>query len=151
MFKLSEGDKAPDFFGNNQHGNQISLVDFQQKKVILYFYPKDNTPGCTAQACNLTENIKEFKNKGYEILGVSPDNQKSHLKFSEKYNLSFDLIVDDTKSICKLYGVWGKKKFMGREYEGVHRTTFIINEEQKIEKIITKVDTKNHTNQILSL
>ena len=151
MLKLSEGDKAPDFFGNNQYGNQISLVDFQQKKVILYFYPKDNTPGCTAQACNLTENINQFKNKGYEILGVSPDNQKSHLKFSEKYNLAFDLIVDDTKSICKLYGVWGKKKFMGREYEGVHRTTFIINEEQKIEKIITKVDTKNHTNQILSL
>ena len=103
MLKLSEGDKAPDFFGNNQHGNQISLVDFKEKKVVLYFYPKDNTPGCTAQACNLTENIKKFKNKGYEVLGVSPDSQKSHLKFFEKYNLAFDLIVDETKSICKLY------------------------------------------------
>ena len=149
MLKLSEGEKAPDFFGNNQNGDQVSLVDFKGKKIVLYFYPKDNTPGCTAQACNLSENIQKLKNKGYSVLGVSPDNEKSHLKFINKYNLPFDLIVDETKSICNIYGVWGKKKFMGREYEGVHRTTFIINEEGVIEKIINKVDTKNHTDQIL--
>ncbi len=149
MLKLSQGDKAPDFFGNNQNGKQISLLDFKGKKLVLYFYPKDNTPGCTNQACNLSDNIMELRKKGYEVLGVSPDNEKSHLKFISKYNLAFDLIVDESKSICKLFGIWGIKKFMGREYEGVHRTTFIINEESKIEKIITKVDTKNHTDQIL--
>lgn len=149
MLKLSEGEKAPEFFGNNQNGEQISLIDFKGKKVVLYFYPKDNTPGCTAQACNLSENIQDLEKRGYIVLGVSPDNEKSHLKFIDKYNLPFDLIVDETKSICKLYGVWGKKKFMGREYEGVHRTTFVINKEGNIEKIITKVDTKNHTDQIL--
>jgi len=149
MLKLSQGDKAPDFFGNNQNGKQISLLDFKGKKLVLYFYPKDNTPGCTNQACNLSDNIMELRKKGYEVLGVSPDNEKSHLKFISKYDLAFDLIVDESKSICKLFGVWGMKKFMGREYEGVHRTTFIINEEGKIEKIITKVDTKNHTDQIL--
>tara|TARA_S200000501_G_C20782506_1_gene725679 strand:- start:27 stop:476 length:450 start_codon:yes stop_codon:yes gene_type:complete len=149
MLKLSQGDKAPDFFGNNQNGKQISLLDFKGKKLVLYFYPKDNTPGCTNQACNLSDNIMQLRKKGYEVLGVSPDNEKSHLKFISKYNLAFDLIVDESKSICKLFGVWGMKKFMGREYEGVHRTTFIINEEGKIEKIITKVDTKNHTDQIL--
>ena len=149
MLKLSQGDKAPDFFGNNQNGKQVSLLDFKGKKLVLYFYPKDNTPGCTNQACNLSDNIMELRKKGYEVLGVSPDNEKSHLKFISKYNLAFDLIVDESKSICKLFGVWGMKKFMGREYEGVHRTTFIINEEGKIEKIITKVDTKNHTDQII--
>ncbi len=149
MKRLSEGQKAPDFFGKNQHGNQISLADFHGKKVVLYFYPKDNTPGCTAQACNLNENIEKLKNNGYEVLGVSPDNEKSHLKFIEKYNLGFNLMVDEDKSICILYGVWGKKKFMGKEYDGVHRTTFIIDQLGNIEKIITKVDTKNHTEQIL--
>ena len=149
MLQLSKGDKAPVFFGNNQNGKQISLVDFKGKKVVLYFYPKDSTPGCTAQACNLSENINSLRNNGFEVLGVSPDNEKSHLKFINKYSLAFDLIVDESKSICKLYGVWGNKKFMGREYEGVHRTTFIINEEGYIEKVINKVDTKNHTDQIL--
>ena len=103
MVTLAEGDKAPDFFGINQHGDQVSLVDFKGKKLILYFYPKDNTPGCTAQACNLSGNIEKLKNIGFEILGVSPDNQKSHLKFIEKYNLEFDLLVDESKSVCKLY------------------------------------------------
>ena len=149
MKKLSEGQKAPDFFGKNQNGNQISLGDLVGKKVVLYFYPKDNTPGCTAQACNLTDNIKELRDNGYEVFGVSPDSEKSHLKFIEKYNLGFDLIVDEDKSICMLYGVWGEKKFMGRDYDGVHRTTFIINEVGNIEKIITKVNTKNHSQQIL--
>ncbi len=149
MIKLSKGDKAPDFFGINQYDDQVSLADFKGRKLILYFYPKDNTPGCTAQACNLSENIEKLKNTGFEVLGISPDNQKSHLKFIEKYNLGFDLLVDESKSVCKLYGVWGIKKFMGREYEGVHRTTFIIDSEGTIEKIITKVDTKNHTDQIL--
>ena len=149
MLKLKEGQKAPIFSAKNQNGNNISLTQFLGKKVVLYFYPKDNTPGCTAQACNLSENIDNLKNNGFIVLGVSPDSEKSHLKFISKYNLSFDLIVDESKSICKLYGVWGPKKFMGREYDGVHRTTFLIDENGLIDKIITKVNTKNHTEQIL--
>ena len=149
MLELKEGQKAPIFSAKNQNGNNISLTQFLGKKVVLYFYPKDNTPGCTAQACNLSENIDNLKKNGYVVLGVSPDSEKSHLKFISKYNLSFDLIVDESKSICKLYGVWGPKKFMGREYDGVHRTTFLIDENGLIDKIITKVNTKNHTEQIL--
>lgn len=149
MLELKEGQKAPIFSAKNQNGNNISLTQFLGKKVVLYFYPKDNTPGCTAQACNLSENIDNLKKNGFIVLGVSPDNEKSHLKFISKYNLSFDLIVDESKSICKLYGVWGPKKFMGREYDGVHRTTFLIDENGLIDKIITKVNTKNHTEQIL--
>lgn len=149
MLELKEGQKAPIFSAKNQNGNNISLTQFLGKKVVLYFYPKDNTPGCTAQACNLSENIDNLKKNGFIVLGVSPDSEKSHLKFISKYNLSFDLIVDESKSICKLYGVWGPKKFMGREYDGVHRTTFLIDENGLIEKIITKVNTKNHTEQIL--
>ncbi len=149
MLKLKEGQKAPIFSAKNQKGNNISLTQFLGKKVVLYFYPKDNTPGCTAQACNLSENIDNLKKNGFIVLGVSPDSEKSHLKFISKYNLSFDLIVDESKSICKLYGVWGPKKFMGREYDGVHRTTFLIDENGLIDKIITKVNTKNHTEQIL--
>ena len=149
MLKLKEGQKAPIFSAKNQNGNNISLTQFLGKKVVLFFYPKDNTPGCTAQACNLSENIDNLKKNGFIVLGVSPDSEKSHLKFISKYNLSFDLIVDESKSICKLYGVWGPKKFMGREYDGVHRTTFLIDENGLIDKIITKVNTKNHTEQIL--
>ena len=149
MLELKEGQKAPIFSAKNQNGNDISLTQFLGKKVVLYFYPKDNTPGCTAQACNLSENIDNLKKNGFIVLGVSPDSEKSHLKFISKYNLSFDLIVDESKSICKLYGVWGPKKFMGREYDGVHRTTFLIDENGLIDKIITKVNTKNHTEQIL--
>lgn len=149
MLELKEGQKAPIFSAKNQNGNDISLTQFLGKKVVLYFYPKDNTPGCTAQACNLSENIDNLKKNGFIVLGVSPDSEKSHLKFISKYNLSFDLIVDESKSICKLYGVWGPKKFMGREYDGVHRTTFLIDENGFIDKIITKVNTKNHTEQIL--
>ena len=149
MLELKEGQKAPIFSAKNQNGNNISLTQFLGKKVVLYFYPKDNTPGCTAQACNLSENIDNLKKNGFIVLGVSPDSEKSHLKFISKYSLSFDLIVDESKSICKLYGVWGPKKFMGREYDGVHRTTFLIDENGLIDKIITKVNTKNHTEQIL--
>ena len=149
MLEIKEGQKAPIFSAKNQNGNNISLTQFLGKKVVLYFYPKDNTPGCTAQACNLSENIDNLKKNGFIVLGVSPDSEKSHLKFISKYNLSFDLIVDESKSICKLYGVWGPKKFMGREYDGVHRTTFLIDENGLIDKIITKVNTKNHTEQIL--
>ena len=149
MLELKEGQRAPIFSAKNQNGNDISLTQFFRKKSSFIFLSKDNTPGCTAQACNLSENIDNLKKNGFIVLGVSPDSEKSHLKFISKYNLSFDLIVDESKSICKLYGVWGPKKFMGREYDGVHRTTFLIDENGLIDKIITKVNTKNHTEQIL--
>ena len=151
MHQLSIGQKAPGFSAKNQNGKVISLVDFKGKKMVLYFYPKDNTPGCTTQACNLTENIQTLKKEGYIVLGVSPDGEKSHIKFIDKYKLQFDLLVDEKKELCNTYGVWGKKKFMGREYDGVHRTTFIIDEHGTIERIINKVETKNHSQQILEL
>ena len=146
---LKIGDKAPDFKGTNQNGEIISLADLKGKKVVLYFYPKDNTPGCTAEACNLKDNCERFKSKGYEIIGVSADNEKSHKKFSDKYNLPFNIIADIDKSIIKSYNVWGKKSMYGKEYEGINRTTYIISEKGIIEDIITKVDTKNHTFQII--
>tara|TARA_B110000444_G_scaffold65061_1_gene60924 strand:+ start:260 stop:721 length:462 start_codon:yes stop_codon:yes gene_type:complete len=149
MTHLIEGDVAPKFKSLNQHSESISLSDFKNKKIILFFYPKDNTPGCTAEACDLNNNYMDLKNKGYEIIGVSPDNEKSHVKFISKYNLSFNLIADVDKELCVAYGVWGKKKFMGREYEGVNRTTFIINQDHIIEKVFTKVNTKNHSQQII--
>ena len=151
MNQLSIGQEAPKFSAKNQMGELISLDNFKGSKVILYFYPKDNTPGCTAQACNLTENISALKKKGFVVLGVSPDGEKSHNKFIEKYNLQFDLLVDEDKILCNAFGVWGRKKFMGREYDGVHRTTFIINEKGIIDQIITKVETKRHSQQILEL
>ena len=151
MNKLSIGQVAPKFSAKNQKGELITLDKFKGCKVILYFYPKDNTPGCTAQACNLTENISALKKKGFVVLGVSPDGEKSHNKFIEKYNLQFDLLVDEDKILCNAFGVWGRKKFMGREYDGVHRTTFIINEKGIIDQIITKVETKRHSQQILEL
>ena len=152
MNQLSIGQKAPDFSAKNQNGKIISLVDFKgKKKVVLYFYPKDSTPGCTAQACNLTENIQTLKKEGYIVLGVSPDGETSHIKFIDKYKLQFDLLVDEQKELCNTYGVWKKKKFMGREYDGVHRTTFIIDKNGAIERIINKVETKNHSQQILEL
>ncbi len=150
MVKLIEGIQAPDFSGKNQFGKEISLADFIGKKLVLYFYPKDNTPGCTAEACNLNDNYEAFLAKGYEVVGVSPDSQKSHQNFAEKYGLRFNLISDPDKSILENYGVWGEKKMYGKAYMGVLRTTFIINEKGLIEKIIEKVDTKNHTDQILA-
>lgn len=147
--KLKQGRKAPDFKFINKSGKEQSLSDLKGKKVVLYFYPKDSTPGCTAQACNLRDNYAALKRKGYVILGVSADSEKLHQKFTEKYDLPFTLIPDTDKTIIGKYDVWGKKKFMGREYEGIVRTTFVIDEEGKIEKILTDIDTKNHTDQIL--
>jgi len=150
MVNLKEGDVAPDFTAENQDGKEIKLSGLKGKKVILYFYPKDNTPGCTAEACNLRDNYDELTKKGFEVIGVSPDDEKSHAKFIAKYNLNFNLVADTSKNIMKQYGAWGPKKMMGKEYEGVLRTTFIINEEGKIELIITKVNTGNHAEQILT-
>ncbi|MBV2246966.1 MAG: thioredoxin-dependent thiol peroxidase [Lentimicrobium sp.] len=150
MTKLNEGDMAPAIHAVDQHGNEINLENFKGHKVVLYFYPKDNTPGCTAQACNLRDNYDDMLKQGYKIIGVSPDSEKSHQKFAQKYNLPFPLIPDPDKEIIKAYGVWGRKKFMGKEYDGVFRTTFIIDEAGKIESIINKVDTKNHAVQILN-
>ena len=146
---LKEGDKAPDFQGVDQNEKTISLSDYKGKKLILYFYPKDDTPGCTAEACNLRDNFSVLKKEGFELLGVSPDDPKKHKKFIDKYSLPFPLIADTEKEILNAYGVWGPKKFMGREYDGVHRTTFVIDEAGKIEKIIAKVNTKAHAEQIL--
>lgn len=149
MVKLSAGDKAPEFSGTDQTGNSVSLEAQKGNKVVLYFYPKDDTPGCTAEACSLRDNYDRMLHLGYKVVGVSPDNEKSHLKFAEKYKLPFPLIADPDKKIINAYGVWGKKKFMGREYEGVIRTTFIIDEAGVISEIIEKVDTKKHAEQIL--
>ena len=149
MISLNVGDKAPDFVALNEFGQSISLSNFLGKKVILYFYPKDMTPGCTAESCNLGENYKLLQEKGFIVLGVSPDSSKSHQKFIDKYNLPFSLIADEDKAVIKAFGVWGPKKFMGKEYDGVHRTTFVIDEDGVIEKVFSKVKTKDHTNQIL--
>lgn len=148
MAKLKSGDKAPDFEGINQNGEKISLSGFAGKKLILYFYPKDNTPGCTAQACNLNENYQTWLDKGFEVVGVSPDSVGSHQKFMNKYGLKFNLIADEKKEILEAYGVWGEKKMYGRTYMGVFRTTFVIDEKGFITEVFDKVDTKNHTDQI---
>jgi len=149
MTKLKPGDPAPEIEAVDQDGNPLSLKKFRGSKVVLYFYPKDDTPGCTAEACNLRDNYKLLTGKGFKILGVSADDEVRHKKFIEKYTLPFPLIPDKEKKILKDYGVWGMKKNYGKEYEGIIRTTFIISEEGKIERIIAKVDTKNHTAQIL--
>jgi thioredoxin-dependent peroxiredoxin len=150
MSYLKVGDTAPDFTAKNQDGKEIRLSDFKGKKVILYFYPKDDTPGCTAEACNLRDNYEDLTKKGFEVIGVSPDGEQSHGKFITKYNLQFNLVADTSKTILKQYGAWGMKKNYGKEYEGVLRTTYIIDEKGKIEKVIEKVDTGNHTSQILT-
>ena len=147
--RLKAGDTAPDFEGKDQYGNLISLSSFKDKKVILYFYPKDNTPGCTAQACNLRDNYAVLKKKGYIIIGISADDEKKHKKFSDKYQLPFPLIADTDKKIIEAYDVWGPKKFMGIVFDGINRTTFVIDEKGKIEKVILDVKTKTHTEQIL--
>ncbi|SEW15461.1 peroxiredoxin Q/BCP [Chitinophaga sp. YR573] len=151
MTHLKEGDKAPVFKGKDQSGKELTLSDLKGKKVILYFYPKDMTPGCTAQACNLRDNYDALLKKGYAVVGVSVDGEKSHQKFAEKYDLPFPLLADDNKEIVTQYGVFGEKQMMGKTYDGVYRTTFLINENGVIDKIIKKPDTKNHTEQILSL
>ncbi|MCO5261062.1 MAG: thioredoxin-dependent thiol peroxidase [Crocinitomicaceae bacterium] len=151
MKKLTIGDKAPGFSGLDQQGNTINLTDYKGQKVVLYFYPKDNTPGCTAQACNLRDNESILLEKNIKVIGVSADSVISHDKFSTKYHLNFPIIADTEKIILTSYGVWGEKKFMGRTYNGIHRTTFLINEDQQIIDIITKPNTKNHTEEILKL
>jgi len=146
---IKVGDKAPDFKGKDQNGKSISLKDFKGKKIVLYFYPKDDTPGCTAQACNLRDNYSVLIKKGYQVIGVSADDEKKHLKFIEKYQLPFPLIADVNLEIIKKYDVWGTKKFMGKVYDGIIRTTFVIDEKGKIEEVITDVKTKEHTAQII--
>ncbi|MDH5379264.1 MAG: thioredoxin-dependent thiol peroxidase [Cyclobacteriaceae bacterium] len=146
---LQAGDKAPDFKVNDENGNPTSLSDFKGKKIVLFFYPKDSTPGCTAEACNLRDNYDLFKSKGYEILGVSTDSEKSHLKFIEKQSLPFRLLADTEKEIHEKYGTWIEKSMYGRKYMGTNRVTFIIDESGTIENIIEKVKTKDHTAQIL--
>lgn len=146
---LKAGDKAPYFEGKDQNGNTIKLDDFTGKNLVLYFYPKDSTPGCTAEACDLRDNYERFISKGYAVIGVSKDSEKSHQKFIEKYNLPFPLIADTETKIMQDYQSWGQKKFMGREYMGTLRRTFVINGNGVIDQIIDKVDTKAHTAQIL--
>lgn len=148
MEKLKPGDIAPAFTAKDQDGNEITLSGLKGKRIILYFYPKDNTSGCTAEACSLRDGKSELEKMGFKIIGVSPDSEKSHQKFIEKQNLNFTLLSDPDHAVALAYGVWGPKKFMGREYEGILRTTFIIDADGKIEKIFDKVDTKRHFEQI---
>ena len=149
MAILNEGTKAPDFKGLDQNGNEVSLNDFLGKKLILYFYPKDDTPGCTKEACNLRDNHSLLLEKGYAVLGVSPDNENSHQKFISKYQLPFSLIADKDKSIMNTYGTWGEKNMYGKIVEGVLRTTYVIDEAGTIHKVFKKVQTDTHTEQIL--
>ncbi len=144
------GDPAPDFNARDQDGNAIALSDFKGKKLVLYFYPKDDTPGCTAQACDLRDNYQHMLAKGYAVVGVSVDDEKSHRKFIEKYKLPFPLIADTDHAVVDAYGMWVEKNMYGRKYMGTARTTFVIDEEGKIEEIISKVKTKAHTEQILN-
>ena len=151
MTHLKEGDKAPDFTSTDQQGNTISLKDYKGKKVILYFYPKDNTPGCTKEACNLRDNHKALTDKGFVVLGVSIDSEKSHQKFITKFDLPFALLADTEKEIVTKYNVWGEKSMYGRTYEGTYRYTYIIDGEGKIENVITKVKSGEHAEQVLAL
>jgi peroxiredoxin Q/BCP len=145
-----EGTKAPDFKASTQDGNTISLKDLRGKQVVLYFYPKDDTPGCTKEACGFRDGWKKFEKADVVVLGVSPDSEKSHKKFSEKYELPFVLLADEDRSIIKKYNVWGEKQFMGRKYMGVHRTTFLIDKNGMIQKVWPKVKAEEHANEVLS-
>ncbi|GAA3790330.1 thioredoxin-dependent thiol peroxidase [Corallibacter vietnamensis] len=149
MTSLKIGDKAPEFSAQDQDGNTISLSDYKGKKLVVFFYPKASTPGCTAEACNLSDNYDRFKAQGYDIIGVSADSAKRQSNFKNKYGFPYPLLADEDKTVINAFGVWGPKKFMGREYDGIHRTTFIIDEQGVIEDIISKVKTKEHTSQIL--
>jgi peroxiredoxin Q/BCP len=150
MISLKKGDKAPDFSGFDQDSKFHQLEDYAGKKLVVFFYPKADTPGCTAEACDLRDNFEHFKVNNYELLGVSADSAKAQSKFKDKFKLPFPLLADEDKSVIQAFGVWGPKKFMGREYEGINRTTFIINEEGIIEEVITDVKTKAHSAQILT-
>lgn len=149
MNTLKAGDKAPEFVAQDQDGNEIKLADYKGKKLVVFFYPKASTPGCTAEACNLNDNFARFQEQGYEILGVSADSAKRQSNFKNKYGFQYPLLADEDKKVIEAFGVWGPKKFMGKEYDGIHRTTFIINQEGIIEEVISKVKTKDHTSQIL--
>ena len=151
MSKLKEGDKAPDFTAKDQNGKTVSLADFKGKTVILYFYPKDDTPGCTAEACDFRDNYQSLVGKGFEVIGVSTDDEKSHKKFETKYQLPFPLIADESKDIVEAYGVWGEKNMYGKVYMGTMRTTFIIDANGIIKKVINKVDTKASSQQVLDI
>ncbi|MFT6837071.1 MAG: peroxiredoxin Q/BCP [Sediminicola sp.] len=149
MNTLKEGDKVPAFTSQDQDGNSISLSDYAGKKLIVFFYPRANTPGCTAEACNLRDNYAELKRQGYELLGVSEDTQTKQQNFKNKFEFPFPLLADEDHTVINTFGVWGPKKFMGKEYDGIHRKTFIINEKGVLTKVIDKVKTKDHAAQIL--
>jgi len=149
MTTLTKGDKAPEFSGPDQDGKIHTLGDYKGKKLVVFFYPKADTPGCTAEACDLRDNYNRFQALGFELLGVSADNAKKQAKFKEKYNLPFPLLADENKEVINAFGVWGPKKFMGRLFDGIHRTTFVIDENGVIEDVITAVKTKAHTEQII--
>lgn len=149
MTTLKKGDKAPKFSALDQDGTLHKLSDYNGKKLVVFFYPKASTPGCTAEACNLSDNFELFKKNNYAILGVSADSQKAQAKFKEKYNFPFPLLADEDKTVCNAFGIWGPKKFMGKEYDGIHRTTFVIDENGILDEVITDVKTKEHAAQIL--
>jgi peroxiredoxin Q/BCP len=149
MTSLQKGDKAPNFSGTDQDGNVHTLADYKGKKLVVFFYPKADTPGCTAEACDLRDNFERFKANNYALLGVSADSAKAQSKFKNKYEFPFPLLADEDKVVIQAFGVWGPKKFMGKEYDGIHRTTFVINEEGVIDEVIAAVKTKEHAAQIL--
>ncbi|HEU4788172.1 MAG TPA: thioredoxin-dependent thiol peroxidase [Flavobacterium sp.] len=149
MTTLKKGDKAPQFSGVDQDGKLHQLADYTGKKLVVFFYPKASTPGCTTEACDLRDNFERFKANNYELLGVSADSAKAQTKFRDKYELPFPLLADEDKSVINAFGVWGPKKFMGREYDGIHRTTFVIDENGIIDEVISEVKTKAHADQIL--
>jgi thioredoxin-dependent peroxiredoxin len=151
MAKLKEGEKAPDFTAKDQNGNTVSLSDYKGKNIILYFYPKDDTPGCTAEACDFRDNYQSLLSKGFQVIGVSIDTEKSHKKFETKYSLPFPLIADPEQQIVEAYGVWVEKSMYGKTYMGTARTTFIIDEDGMIKKVIEKVDSKNASQQVLDV
>ena len=151
MITLQEGDKAPAFVGKDQNGNKVSLANFKGKKVVLFFYPEDDTPTCTIQACNLRDNYGLLKKHGFEVLGISPDDEKKHKKFEAKFNLPFTLIADPEHKIIDKYGVWGEKKLYGREYMGLHRTTFVLDEKGIIRKIFLRPKNKAHADEIIRM
>lgn len=149
MKTLKEGEKVPQFTTKDQDGNEVKLSDYQGSKLVVFFYPKANTPGCTAEACNLRDNYKELQEAGYQLLGVSADSQKKQSNFRDKYQFPFPLLADEDHTVINTFGVWGPKKFMGREYDGIHRKTFVIDEQGVVERVIDKVKTKDHAAQIL--
>lgn len=151
MKTLKEGSKVPNFSVNDQDGNLVTLTDYLGKKLVVFFYPKANTPGCTAEACNLRDHYKELQDKGYEILGVSADSEKRQSNFKDKFKFQFPLLADTNKEVINAFGVWGPKKFMGRDYDGIHRITFIVDENGIVERVINKVTTKDHAAQILAV